>query len=247
VSIVVEKSEAELLEKRDVAELATAWNLSAVKLDHYWMDTFWSEEHDDRNVPEPPVSIDDFEQITQSLVRRCGSMLQYVDTTPLVEFFMRASALGLTFDSRRFDKGMTALALAEIPFERPRLPRLRETTVLPYGRSAAVIQRILILLDSDMVRLQPGTVVSVDRQTNSVRIVDDDTHYKVDPHLALMLDLLVFNKKAGVPYTTGTDLEDLAGCTGKNISREINRRLKSSVPPLEEIIGSNDNGYFLKK
>ena len=90
------------------------------------------------------------------------------------------------------------------------------------------------------------TIVSVCMQTNCVRIEGEVNEYPVAPHLAHIVNALVQDKIDEDPYSTTDDLQSLPGCTGKNISREI-KGLKKQVPPLEDIIDSNHNGYFLKQ
>jgi hypothetical protein len=91
------------------------------------------------------------------------------------------------------------------------------------------------------------TVVTVDLETNQISIEGDRNEYRVSPHLARITDKLVQDKLCGEPYTTGEHLRSLPGCRGKNISREIKKRLMVEVPPLADVIESNHCGYFLKR
>jgi hypothetical protein len=85
--------------------------------------------------------------------------------------------------------------------------------------------------------------LSVDVYANTVTVSRET--YNIEPHHAQMLNALVEAAESGDWWVTGPQMQDLPGCHGKQISREI-RKLKKQVPPLEQFITSQaPKGYRL--
>ena len=243
----LEREFSELSEKHRVLDAVFRWQVNAGLLIDYWDGEVWKE---DETCDLLPVSTERFRQLTIDVIRTCHSIMPFVDTTPLVEFCQAVEAYVATISgspgintelTARFPEAAKLSVSNTLPGSKPgHLP------LLPFPRAFAVIDRLIIFINVESIRPQRVTVVCVNLSTNTVSIADQKQAYKVQPHWALMLNMLVENKEAGKPYTTGKSLRTLPCCQGKKIDREI-KGLKERVPPLEEILLSNNQGYYLDR
>jgi len=94
------------------------------------------------------------------------------------------------------------------------------------------------------------TIVSVCLRTNHISIIGEPKEsYRVAPHLAQIVNALVEAKKSGSQLVSGPELQELPGCKGKQITREIRKKLAKDVPRLSKMILSSKSpgGYWLSQ